>query len=204
MHNRQGRLPQAHEEIRRSLADHRRQDEPASVGNALQILSAVLLDLGEADDALLAATEAVKIAEDLRDKLVEGYWLLWLGNAQQALGRFGDALTSYQRSATLHRRLGHRSREALAWHGAGETYRHMGRPAEAADFHRRAAAVHGELGDSWNKAISLDGLAEALSDERPDEARRHWTEALRLLADFGDPRAVRTREHIEGRLTEPG
>ncbi|MFC4563698.1 ATP-binding protein [Nocardiopsis mangrovi] len=204
VHHGQGKLNEAHEEVRQSLAAHRRLDDPQSVANALHILGAVQLALGEQGDALRSAAEAVEIALELRDHVEEGYFLLGLGDAQQALGHFGDALTSYQRSATLHRRQGSRSREAHAWHGAGETYRRMGRHDEAADFHRRAAAVHRELGDPWNEAVTLDGLAEALVPDRPDEARRHWAEALRLLAGYDDPRAVWTRERVEGRIAAIG
>ncbi|WP_378577046.1 ATP-binding protein [Nocardiopsis mangrovi] len=204
IHYLQGRLPEARKGIIQSLAAHREQGDLLSIGNALRILSAIHLDLDELHDAVLAATESVKISEDLRDHVLEGYLLLDLGNAQQALGLFSDALASYQRSANLQRRHGSRDREARAWHGVGETYRRMGRNDEAADFHRRAAAVHRELGDAWHEAIALDGLAEALTNERPDEARGHWTEALRLLADYDDPRAVWTRERIEGRITGTG
>jgi tetratricopeptide (TPR) repeat protein len=146
------------------------------------------------------AHEALDIALELRDRVMEGYWLLYVGDAQQALGRCSEALTSYQRSATIHRRLGDRSREALAWCGAGRTYQRLERTGEAADFFRRAAAVHQDLGDSWHRALALDGLAMSLFAEDAAAARRHWGEALRLLADYGDARAVKLRERIEGRL----
>jgi hypothetical protein len=40
----------------------------------------------------------------------------------------------------------------------------------------------------------------ALFAEDAVAARRHWGEALRLLADYDDVRAVKLRERIEGRL----
>jgi tetratricopeptide (TPR) repeat protein len=119
------------------------------------------------------------------------------GRCSTALGQLADALTSYQRSATLHRRLGNRSREALAWQGAGEVHQRLARSEEAADFHRRAVAVHRELGDSWNEAIALVGLATALRSEP------HWAEALRLLAEYDDSRAVATRARIESLIDAP-
>ncbi|MEU5728912.1 tetratricopeptide repeat protein [Streptomyces antimycoticus] len=130
------------------------------------------------------------------------FWLLTLGDARQANGQYAEALTSYQRSATLHRRLADRSREALAWQGVGEVYRRLGRHAEAADFHRQAASTHRDLDDEWHQALALDGLASAVLGENPEAARRHWAEALRLIADFSDPRAVAVREAIERRLAE--
>jgi hypothetical protein len=111
-------------------------------------------------------------------------------------------MESYQRSAVLHRRLGDRSREAMAWQGAGEVYGRLGRDEDAAAFHRRAAAVHRELGDGWHEALALDGLAAALHGEDPERARERWREVLRLVADFGDGRAAELRTRVEGRLTE--
>lgn len=138
-----------------------------------------------------------------RNAAWEGFWLLTLGAAQQATGRLDEALASYQRSATLHRRLGDRSREARAWQGAGQTYRRLGRFAEAADFHRSAAPVHRELGDHWQQALALDGLADALREAGKDvEARRHWEEASELLAAYDDPRARDVRARVMAALDD--
>lgn len=197
VHNRAGRLDDAAAAIAPALATHREQGNRHSIGNALRITSGIHLDRREPESALRDAEDAVEIAADLRDHVMEGYWLLPLGDAQQALGRFAEAQTSYHRSAVLHRRLGDRSREARAWHGTGEVYRRMGRGGEAAEFHQRAAAVHRELADPWHEAMALEGLAAALDTEDPAAADRHRGEALRLIGGFADPRAVAARERIE-------
>ncbi|WP_442785685.1 tetratricopeptide repeat protein [Actinacidiphila sp. DG2A-62] len=119
---------------------------------------------------------------------------------QQAASRYPEALASYQRAAMLHRRLGDRSREALAWRGTGETYRRLGRHEEAVAFHRRAAAVHEELGDAWNRGVELDCLATALLATDPAQARRCWREARDLLAAFDDTRANGVRSRIDQHL----
>jgi hypothetical protein len=69
--------------------------------------------------------------------------------------------------------------------------------------------VQRELGDAWQEALALDGLAAALAEtlspgEGPGQARRHWQEAMDLLADYDDPRARDIRERIAQRLTELG
>lgn len=167
------------------------------MGDALSILSALHLDRDEPEEGLRAAQEALDIALELRDHTLEGYWLLTLGAAQSALGQPGAALESYQRSAVLHRRLGDRSREALAWHGTGEVYARLARYEDAAAFYQQAAAVHRELGDAWNEAVALDGLATSLETDRPEEARQHWGDVLRLVAAFDDPPAVDLRSRAE-------
>ena len=201
-HYRAGRLPEAATVIDEALAAHRARGDQRGEGNILRVLSDVQREQGDVEASLLSAQAALDIALSLRNLRLEGFWLLTLGDAQQAKGQYAEALTSYQRSTTLHRRLADRSREALAWHGVGEVYRRLGRHAEAADFHRQAASAQRDLSDAWHQALALDGLASAVLDERPEEARRHWAQALSLLADFSDPRAAAVREAIERRLTE--
>jgi len=203
-HHRAGRLREAVSAGEQALTAHRTLDSRRGEGNILRLLSDVRREQGNVEEALEFAHTAVDIAVELRNLRLEGYWLLALGDAQQAHDQSADALTAYHRSATLHQRLGDRSRQAMAWHGAGEAYRRLGRHAEAADFHRQAAVAHRALGDAWHEAIALDGLATALIDDDPDAARRHWSEALRLLADYDDPRAVAVRGDVERRLAERG
>ncbi|MGY0058474.1 ATP-binding protein [Streptomyces sp. LZ34] len=137
-----GRLTEAESNLGEALAVHQRMVNKRSVGNVLRMRSAIHLERGELPEADRVAHEALDISLELRDHALEGYWLLYVGDAQRALGQYAEALTSYQRSAVLHRRLGDRSREALAWHGAGGAYQRLGRHGEAADFYRRAAMVH--------------------------------------------------------------
>ncbi|WP_234434146.1 ATP-binding protein [Streptomyces sp. NRRL F-5126] len=195
-----GRLTEAAEEISLALAEHRTEGAERSIGNALWVLSRIRLDRGQHQQALLDAQEAVRIALDLRSHVLEGNWLLALGDAQRALGSYEEALTSYHRSATLHRRLGDHSREALGLQGTGETYQCLDRTEEAAHFHRTAAAAHRELGDAWNEALALDGLARAVRAGDPAMAHGYWTESLRLLCRYDDPRARATRRDVERRL----
>ncbi|MER7212291.1 tetratricopeptide repeat protein [Streptosporangium sp. NPDC000239] len=200
-HYHAGRLTEAEQAVRRALEMHRFLESKRGEGNALRLFSDVLRERGEVEQALATANEAVEIALVLRNNRLEGFWLIALGNAQRAAGQFVDALASFQRSATLHRRLGDRSREALAWYGTGETFHALDRHGEAADFHRQAASIHHMLGDTWHEALDLDALGASLVEEDPEAARRHWTKALGLLADYDDPRAAGIRHRIERRIT---
>ncbi|WP_308344096.1 tetratricopeptide repeat protein [Streptomyces sp. MK37H] len=199
-----GNLVEAAEHLGEALSIHRSQKDKRSIGNALWILSSIHLECGDLQDSLSASEEAVKIALELRSHVLEGCWLIAAGHAQRALNQYGDALTSFQRSATLHRRLGDRSREALALQGAGDTYLRLERYDEAANFHRRAGAVHRELGDTWNEALALEGLGSALLSKGVEAACRHWVQALELLRNYDDPRAITTRERLRLRLSGTG
>ncbi|WP_329174770.1 tetratricopeptide repeat protein [Streptomyces sp. NBC_01477] len=199
-----GPAAEAAEAVRLALDAYQELDDRWGEGNALRLAAALHTELGELDEAEACVREAMRIALALRDHALEAYWLITLGDVQRATVTYGDALISYQRSAALHRRLGDRSREALAWRGAGLTYEALDRPAEAAAFHRRAAAVHAELGDAWEQAVELDHLGAALHSRDPEAARGHWTQALVCLTPFTDPRADALRARIEQRPARDG
>ncbi|MDT0443803.1 ATP-binding protein [Streptomyces johnsoniae] len=196
-HYRAGRLVAAEEISLDVLSYQRAAGNRLSEGNSLWTLSDIQCERGDAEAALHSAQQAVEIALGLRNQFAEAIWLISLGNAQQALGQYAEALASHQRSAALHRRLRNRSREALAWLGTGETYRRLERHREAADFHRRAAVTFQELGDTWHEAVALDALATVLAEDDADQARRHRTRALALIAGYDDLRAGRLRADIE-------
>ncbi|WP_255955629.1 ATP-binding protein [Streptomyces odontomachi] len=209
-----GRLDEAARATAQVLDFRRAQDDRSGAADALALLSQIHTDQGATEVALREATDAVNTALDLRDHILEGYWLLALGDAQRALGKHGDALISYQRSAILHRRLGNRFREAVAWYGTGLAYAALDRPEEAAAFLARARETFRMVGDRWYEALALAGLAAALcetaalsdtaGDAAPagahEEAARHRAAALRLVADYDDPRAAALR----ARLTAAG
>ncbi|WUH91007.1 tetratricopeptide repeat protein [Streptomyces sp. NBC_00433] len=195
-----GPAADAREAVEQALTAHRALGNRQSEGNALRIAAAMHIECGEPDEAEQAVRDALVIAADLRDRTLEAYWLITLGDVQRVTAAYGDALIAYQRSADLHRRLGDRHREALAWRGAGLTYEALDRLTEAAAFHRRAAAVHADLGDAWEHALDLAHLADALHSRDPEPARTHWTQSLACLTPFTDPRADAVRARIEHHL----
>lgn len=199
-HYNAGRLSEASAIAEAAHAAHRALGRESSVGNILRVLSAVALEQGDPESALRHARQALDIALTRRDNMQEAYWLIALGDAQRSLGKHDGALVSYQRSAALHRRLGNRSREALAWCGAGEAYLGGGRCGEAAQFYRRAGAAQRELGDGWHEGIALEGLGRAVVGDDPAGAAGHWRDALELVRGYRDPRAVGLRERIEAAL----
>ncbi|RKN05260.1 tetratricopeptide repeat protein [Streptomyces radicis] len=178
-------LTAAAEQASRALAAHRALGNERAIGNVLRVRSDILRESGDADGALRAAGEAVRIAVHLRYRVAEAYWLITLGHAQRATGRAEESLESYQRSAALHRRLADPSREALAWQGAGEAYRELGRSEEAAAFLRRAATAHRDLGDAWHEALALDALATTLVEPHPETAHRRPRADLRRAGGQG-------------------
>jgi tetratricopeptide (TPR) repeat protein len=175
--------------------------EPGSAGhrgNALNVLSAAQLGLGDTESALASAASAVDLATSHHNRAWEGHWLSTLGRAQQACGDIDEALVSYRRSAALQHGLGDRVREASAWHLTGAAYQALGRYREAVDFHLTAAAVFRELDDRRRLAVVLAHLADARSHcGEHDAGAATRREAVGILARYEDARASRLRARLE-------
>ena len=131
--------------------------------------------------------------------MLEAYALLDLGELLLAAGPEGaaDALVSFQRSASVHREIGARGREAQAFDGMGRALNALDRAEEAIGFHRRAAVVFTELSYTWRKALALAHLAAALDrTARSTEAVAVRGEALALIDGFADPAAMALRAEL--------
>ncbi|MFD9890673.1 ATP-binding protein [Amycolatopsis sp. NPDC059027] len=196
---------EAVEMLRESVAASREVGDRAAESNALMSLAIAYRERGRLTDADSAVEAALALAREDSYVVFEAVCFLEMARISRARGNPADALTFYQKSASIQRRLGDRSREAKALDGTGEAYQEMGRYDEAAKFHRLAVAFHRELGDRWQLALALHHLATALrSSDDPAPARAHWTEASALLAEFGDPKAVRIRARVDEILTGHG
>jgi hypothetical protein len=73
----------------------------------------------------------------------------------------------------------------------GETYLATGRVAEARSSHRAALALAEEVQARREQARAHDGIARCARDDDPDDAERHWRQALDLYRRIGGPEADR-------------
>jgi tetratricopeptide (TPR) repeat protein len=177
------------------------------VCNALRLLATIHREQGDAERALPLAQQAVAIAVEHDNRMWEGFWLLHLGATQLAVGQPDDALISFQRAATIQRRLGARNREARALNCTGKAYQQLGHLDQAIDFHRSAVNALRDLTDPMHLALALDDLATSLDamGRADDQARGHRQEALSLLEAFTDPIAMDMRARLLIALNrEPG
>jgi tetratricopeptide (TPR) repeat protein len=179
----------------------RRLGIPGTEGDALRGLSQAYRGLGWPAEAEQMIDEALRIAREHENSAWEAFWLTELGRVQVDLGDPGNALESFRRAAASQRQLGDRTREADAYDATGEAYQAMGRHDEAVNFHRLAVATFRELDEQWRLALALHHVANALHGQgEGSEARRLWSEALHILTEFTDPRALRIQSEIQARL----
>ncbi|GAB3443339.1 tetratricopeptide repeat protein [Actinophytocola sediminis] len=188
---------------RAALATFRDLGDRFGMGNGLFTLAKALRTAGRLNDAETAISEALVLADEDDNDVWRAHWLVELATIQLDAGSPIDALTNYHRAAVLQRRLGDRSREAIATDGSGMAFQLLGNYEEAAKFHRRAAQVQRELGDGWQTATALDHLATALAqDGDADHAHQHWRAALELLTEFDDDVARALRRRISAHVGE--
>jgi tetratricopeptide (TPR) repeat protein len=177
-----------------ALTVFRERGDTGRLGNALRLQSMVSRGVGDVEQALDAAAQAVELAIRDGNPGREGFWLLKLGAVQRAMGRATDAVDTFRRSAALQRQIGHKVREAQAWDAEGGVQRELGHLDEATGLHSRAAQVFRSLDARWLLARALANLADALSGAgQVEPARERSAEAVRLLVEFSDPEAERLK-----------
>jgi tetratricopeptide (TPR) repeat protein len=158
-------------------------------------------ELGDVEGSLGLLEKALRESRESHLKVREGSSLLELGTTQLAGERFTQALESFLLSANIHRTIGDRSREARALGGAGEACRALGHFDESVGLQRSALDIHRALDEHWWLAVSIDRMATVLHAMRAsDEALLLWEEALLLLSEFDDPKALSARSRVRAAL----
>ncbi|WP_432973846.1 ATP-binding protein [Dactylosporangium sp. CA-233914] len=186
-----------------ALRTLRRSGDRFGEGNALYLLSRLRRETGDLVSASAHIGAAITIAEHVDNPMWLGHWLVELGHIQRAAGEPGQALESYQRSATLQRRVGDRIREAIAIAAAGDAYQDLGRFDEAVDFYTVAAATQRDMHSRWHHACTLASWADASHRlGNTDSAQAHRAEALALLEHFHDPAATALRDRLQGQAPD--
>jgi tetratricopeptide (TPR) repeat protein len=196
-----GDVPAALDDLAALLLVFERLGDTAMLGNTLWLLAwACRLD-GDLDRAKTAIDRALSIAEDARNKMWEGFWLVEAARIQLGLGDPVEAMLSCQLAASLQRQIGDKSREAMALQCTGDVLAQMGRAEEAMAFQMQAARQFRELGEAWNEAHARLGAADAAAVLEPSDSQR---EQLRLayacLAPYSDRTALALKKDIAARL----
>jgi CHAT domain-containing protein len=137
-------------------------------------------DIGEHARALECYGEAVAIAERLNRHRNQGWALMGMSAALNALGRRDAAIEATQRSLAINRQFG-------TWKGIADNIRDLGNlhldanPAVAADYYRKALTIY----DRCHKELvwaPYDGLAQAYRRMGDlEQAVRHYETAINRI-----------------------
>jgi tetratricopeptide (TPR) repeat protein len=176
--------------------------DPGYEGNAFWLLSWSERLAGNLAAALAAIDAALRIAENAGNRMWEASWLIEAAQVHLAANDTDEAMKCCRMAASLQRQIGDHSREAAALDCAGEVLLARGNAEDAAAFHQETARMYHQFGDSWHEALASVHLADAEQALGMDgAAREHLTEALTLLQQFPDNRAIQLRAAIQARLS---
>jgi len=153
---------------------------------ALNILSETALRVGQAQEAMTCADEAVAVARSAGDGWNEGYALGTRAAIAARVGKLAEARQLAEASVTVMRRIDQQWGAARALLGLGDLARLESRPGEAHSRYVQALAIFREVGARPQMARCLAGLGRVAMDlDAPEQARRHLTQSIQLSQDTG-------------------
>jgi DNA-binding SARP family transcriptional activator/tetratricopeptide (TPR) repeat protein len=163
-----GRLDDARVSVERALAlAVRREDDIGEIAVTLTNLSRLHLEAGQIDEAVEAASDALRRLSG-SDRLVrEAIASMALGLARAAQGRHGEAEECLVSALDTYRALGRRWSEAVVLTSLGRVERDTNRPDEARATWQRALAIVDEVGEMDTTDLSRAELV-ALLDSVPE------------------------------------
>ncbi|VXD23114.1 TPR domain protein (fragment) [Planktothrix serta PCC 8927] len=134
-----------------------------------------------------------ELVEHLTDKQDWQYMasLTSLGNAYNYLGRYEEAISFYQQSLEIARKIGNRQGEASSLNGLGNAYNSLGRYEEAISYHQQSLEICREIGNRGGVAASLYNLGNAYNSlGRYEEAISYCQQSLEIYQEIGNRRGV--------------
>ena len=139
------------------------------------------------DDLLHVGEAALGAARHAGNTDVESGVLNNLGGAYAGLGRFEEAITSYQQALTIRREDGDRVGEGQTLNNLGYAYAGLGRFEEAITSYQQALTIRRETGNRYGEGTTLHNLGLAYQELRqPERAATFWLEAAAAMRDVGD------------------
>ncbi|MGH3938759.1 MAG: ATP-binding protein [Pseudonocardiaceae bacterium] len=197
VHLQQGRYQQAAEHQHQAVTLFHEIGDRAGEVIALVNLGLVHVRQGCWDQAAEHCQQTLTLAREIGDRASEAHALTNLGNVHRSQGRYQQATEHQHQALALATRIGDRGGEAEALNGLGETLHSLGELCEACIRHTAALTLATQIGDRYQQARAHSGLASAhhtVGD--PDQARRHWHEALACYTDLGVPEADTVQTYL--------
>jgi DNA-binding SARP family transcriptional activator len=182
-----GRYQEALTYHRRCLAIMREVGNLLTLARSLGHIGIVRLRQGEARVAIRLFIAALRLKRRIGGRDGEGEILSELGNAYRALGDHHRAIAWHVEAVTLVEATGDRPVAGMARNDYGRTLLEAGDLDGALEQHRSALAIALKIKMKYEQARALDGIAACLRDTDPEEARRHWQQALALYTEMGTP-----------------
>lgn len=199
-----GQLDDADAYFREALAMWERMDNRYRVAGSLHRLGFVAAARGSPGEAIDWFTRALVAYRDLGVPREVALTLSDLGDTLTGAGRAAEAMTHLREANSLLAEISDPYNQARVLTRMGRAHEHAGDFAAAADHLQRALQSMRDVGSPVGEAEALAALGSlAERAGQPDEARRQYSEAEKLLVRLGDRAVAQIRERL-ARLDDPG
>lgn len=186
-HLRRFQLPEAQEQLTRSISAAEKAGDAGSLATAMDLLGSVEFRMGHAEQSLAHLEQALAIAHDAGDVVREAYVLGTIGRTQSDLGQFELALSACEQSRDLHEQLGNETGLARTLFMLGLVYQRFGRLAESVDPLEESLAVCRGIEQTFGEGHNLVMLSRGyLADGRAEQAAAAASRARELGEAIGD------------------
>jgi DNA-binding SARP family transcriptional activator/tetratricopeptide (TPR) repeat protein len=120
-----------------------------------------------------------------------------IGLAEAGLGHTDAAVTSLRQALDDFTRLGLHLDAVMTLNGLGEAYQQAGDLTRAVDAFESASVASKRYGSTFEHARARYRLGQLAADAGdPDQARRHWNQALEDYRRLGAPQAIDVRTRL--------
>ncbi len=127
------------------------------------------------------------IAQDIKERKVEGIALYNLGLSYQSLGQNEKAINFFKESIKIARELGNRQQEAWALGDLGIVYKSLNQSQKAIELFQQALTILRDIGDQQGELIALEKLGNTYTLlEQHEKAIEFHQQALTILRDIGN------------------
>jgi tetratricopeptide (TPR) repeat protein/transcriptional regulator with XRE-family HTH domain len=184
------RFEEAEHHARRAVNLSRDLHDATAEAHTVSNLALVHARAHQSRRAAECAQQAVDLFKRLSDTWGAAIATNFLGEAHQGMGKFDDASACHNEALDAFRASRDRVRESWALRLLGDAHRAQGRFDQAIDAHRLALELARKNRDRIHEVEALHGLGDDMHlSGDPDAACEHWTQALALYEQLGDPRA---------------
>ncbi len=173
-----------------ALAAYEKLDEPENILETLDILSALLVRTDNSSAAVLHATRASSLADELIDMDTKMHVMATLGDARQQLGESDEAITAYEEALEIARNEGDTQNEGLILYKLGYAQLDSGQSDIAAETWEQALKLFKAQNKRDYEGRVLGALGTAYGElSRWTEAINFHTSALHIAREVKDKEA---------------
>ena len=165
-----GRLKAAEELARSAIELSQKARSMSHESIARKALAIVLLMTGEHGEAWNEMEGALKLAENVSDRTLEGEVTIELARFAEQAGRFNDCLVYCERALEYARDSGHIGQEARILRRMASANMSLGDFRQAEDCAEQAEEIQRQIGDKRQECVTLD-LQGRIAIARGDYAR---------------------------------